>query len=104
MGPRPSNLPLFPVGRNLQDNDYGRSKEELHPCCLDKRGHLFLPLRSRRPPELHAGRKVLRSQKQEGHHTIVRPANFPETLTVELAKRCARTGEGPRVRPNVGSG
>ena len=38
----------------LQDKDYGRSKEELHPAWIkDKETTYFSFLRSRRPPELY---------------------------------------------------
>ena len=56
-----------PCGQILQDQDYGRSKEELNPAWIeDKETTYFSFLRPRRPLELHMCRKIPQGSEKEG--------------------------------------
>ena len=90
MGPRLSKYNLFLVDRYLEDKDYGRSKEELHPAWIKDRDHLFLILEVKETTHSWKGTPGVRERR--GHQTVVYHVIFPETLVLELilAKRCAR--------------
>ena len=68
MGPRLSKYNLFLVDRYLEDKDYSRSKEELHPAWIKDRDHLFLILEVKETSgrELHMCRKIPQGSEKGG--------------------------------------